>query len=340
MPEFYNEDKLFETIGIDRIDFFDLPRRQRATVNTSYLAAIREARIREVDGDEEEGGGQNNTSEHVQGKGKHLHPRRASDVNDESAFRRATDSGLGVRFQGGRIYDSKYGLTCHWCRQKTLEEHVTCTNELCGGGKRLPVSLCRMCLKNRHGEDIQRAIASNCWVCPACRGSCGAGCRCCCNCGPCRKKAGLGPTHQLIKEARAAHFTNVHDYLIHMATGEDQESIAARKFSHDWGAWLALPYSPKTEKESGGVAAAAAVVDAAVHVSRKDDGDMSDASTITVSKEDDGIADGEEITSGVRGFFSACKKNEQGMAVYTKPVTRKQKLQRTLGLGGIVNNCR
>lgn len=27
--------------------------------------------------------------------------------------------------QGGRVYDSKYGVTCHWCRQKTLEEHVS-----------------------------------------------------------------------------------------------------------------------------------------------------------------------------------------------------------------------
>ena len=29
------------------------------------------------------------------------------------------------RQQGGRVYDSKYGVTCHWCRQKTLEEHVS-----------------------------------------------------------------------------------------------------------------------------------------------------------------------------------------------------------------------
>ena len=35
------------------------------------------------------------------------------------------------------MYDSKYGVTCHWCRQKTLEDHVTCTNSTCGKGKRL-----------------------------------------------------------------------------------------------------------------------------------------------------------------------------------------------------------
>lgn len=50
------------------------------------------------------------------------------------------DSGRGVRWQGGRIYDSKYGVTCHWCRQKTLEDHVTCTHPNCGNGKRMPTS--------------------------------------------------------------------------------------------------------------------------------------------------------------------------------------------------------
>lgn len=42
--------------------------------------------------------------------------------------------------QGGRVYDSKYGVTCHWCRQKTLEEHVTCTHPDCGAGRRLAVA--------------------------------------------------------------------------------------------------------------------------------------------------------------------------------------------------------
>jgi RNase P subunit RPR2 len=26
------------------------------------------------------------------------------------------------------------------CRQKTLEDHVTCTNECCGNGRRMPLS--------------------------------------------------------------------------------------------------------------------------------------------------------------------------------------------------------
>jgi hypothetical protein len=51
------------------------------------------------------------------------------------------------------------------------------------------VHLCsKMCLRNRHGEDCDVAHSSGKWVCPRCRGSCGAGCVTCCNCGPCRKK--------------------------------------------------------------------------------------------------------------------------------------------------------
>jgi hypothetical protein len=107
----------------------------------------------------------------------------------------------------------------------------------------LPKPLCsKMCLKNRHGEDIDQAIASGAWVCPPCRGTCGEGCRTCCNCGPCRKQAGLGPTHQLIKEARSKGFDNVHDFLVHQNSGESRETIAARKAAHSWGAWLEVPF--------------------------------------------------------------------------------------------------
>lgn len=150
------------------------------------------------------------------------------------------DSGKGVRVQGGRVYDSTFGVTCHWCRQKTLEDKVTCTSPGCGKGKRLPTTFCKMCLKNRHGEDFAQATASAKWVCPLCRVSCGPGCVCFCNCGPCRKKAGLEPTHQLVKSAQQAGFDNAHDYLIHLVTKEDPEEIAERKThsSHSWGAWL------------------------------------------------------------------------------------------------------
>lgn len=68
-----------------------------------------------------------------------------------------------------RIYDSVDGVTCHCCRQKTVETHVGCTSEGCGdsrggskknGRRALPNSFCGMCLRNRHGEDVNAAVAS------------------------------------------------------------------------------------------------------------------------------------------------------------------------------------
>lgn len=166
--------------------------------------------------------------------------RNSKPANQTQAGHRRgpVDSGKGVRIQGGRVYDSKLGVCCHWCRQKTLEDHVTCTNPECGGGRRMPLSFCKMCLRNRHGEDVALADASGEWWCPACRGNCGPGCHLCCNCGPCRRKAGMEPTHQIMSLVRGAEFDNVHDYLIHLATGESKEDIAKRKHAFPWGKWV------------------------------------------------------------------------------------------------------
>ncbi|KAL4436108.1 hypothetical protein ABPG77_005556 [Micractinium sp. CCAP 211/92] len=239
LPE-YNEDALADkALGIDRLDLLCRPRRRRVGIDPTHLTAIRERRIKEVDGD------------------------------DAEVPRGPIDSGLGVRIQGGRVYDSKYGVTCHWCRQKTLEEHVTCTHPNCGDGRRLAVSFCKLCLKNRHGEDIAQAEASGQWVCPRCRGSCGDGCTTCCNCGPCRKAAGLAPTHQIINQARAAGFENVHDYLVHQKTGKSAEQIAERKRQAAWGAWLDVPFNPAAaeEEEEEDAAAAAALLQPRRHSS-------------------------------------------------------------------------
>eukprot|EP00878_Enallax_costatus_P008721 GHUV01009115.1.p1 GENE.GHUV01009115.1~~GHUV01009115.1.p1 ORF type:complete len:241 (+),score=85.71 GHUV01009115.1:186-908(+) len=115
----------------------------------------------------------------------------------------------------------------------------------------MPLSFCGKCLKNRHGEDYEAADASGVWWCPACRGSCGPGCVTCCNCGPCRKKAGLEPTHQVVKLARDAGFSNVHDYLVHLVTGETAEQIEARKLEHSWGAWLKADSSDASDQTGG-----------------------------------------------------------------------------------------
>lgn len=136
-------------------------------------------------------------------------------------------SNPGVRIVGCRLYDSVNGQTCHWCRQKTVEDHVQCS--------RCPIRFCGLCLKNRHGEDILvEMYEGNAWVCPKCRNGCGPGCNQCCNCGPCRKAQGLITTGVVVHQARNAGFTNVHDYLIFMNTGESSFEIARRKIGRGW----------------------------------------------------------------------------------------------------------
>lgn len=57
---------------------------------------------------------------------------------------------------------------------------------------------------------------------------------CSCNCGPCRKADGKAPTGQVVFQARNAGFENVHDYLVHLETGETSVEIAQRKVGRDW----------------------------------------------------------------------------------------------------------
>lgn len=76
----------------------------------------------------------------------------------------------GRRVQGGRLYDSVLGQTCHWCRQKTVELHVKCRD--------CTIRFCGPCLLNRNGERIREELCEGVhWVCPKCRGGCGPGCR-------------------------------------------------------------------------------------------------------------------------------------------------------------------
>ncbi|KXZ51268.1 hypothetical protein GPECTOR_13g755 [Gonium pectorale] len=139
---------------------------------------------------------------------------RNKDGDDEDGGPRGPrgprDSGKGMRRQGGQVYDSETGVTCH----------------------------CPRCLRNRHGEDADAAEASGAWVCPCCRGSCGAGCVTCCNCGPCRKRAGMAPTGQIKGDVLAGGYTNAHDYLVGLTTGENQAKLTERKLKQPWGAWM------------------------------------------------------------------------------------------------------
>lgn len=114
--EFYDEDNLYRSLGIDRLDAFSRRGTRCTAPDPERLAALRAGR----------GGAVGGAPDHPADGARPAAPRM--------------DSGRGVRVQGGRVYDSRYGVTCHWCRQKTLEEHVQCTAPGCGGGRRLPVS--------------------------------------------------------------------------------------------------------------------------------------------------------------------------------------------------------
>ncbi|MCO5599416.1 hypothetical protein L7F22_053519 [Adiantum nelumboides] len=153
----------------------------------------------------------------------------------------------GRRLIHGRVYDSVLGVTCHWCRQKTVENHVFCCH--------CTISFCGGCLKNRHGEDIEVEMKDDVqWTCPRCRGGCGPGCDNCCNCGPCRKAQGMEPTGLLVHKARTHGFTNVHDYLIYQKTGECEEIIERRKRGKGWCQTDPLLFCKKQKRNETGSA--------------------------------------------------------------------------------------
>ncbi|CAL8468960.1 g8501 [Coccomyxa elongata] len=109
--------------------------------------------------------------------------------------KRTTDP--GIRVQGGRIYDSKTGTTCHQCRQKTVEVKAKCGT--------CTMYFCPRCLLNRYGEEVDKVNQLPKWSCPKCRDIC--------NCSNCRKKRGLEATGILANMSKAAGFTSVSDLL-------------------------------------------------------------------------------------------------------------------------------
>ncbi|KAI5068472.1 hypothetical protein GOP47_0016817 [Adiantum capillus-veneris] len=157
----------------------------------------------------------------------------SSDENGEFSYKnfrfrpkKKRRQDAGRRHQRGLVYDSTLGITCHFCRQKTTRPHVYC--------RKCVLALCGSCLRNRHGEELEVEVADDNWLCPMCRGGCGRGCKNCCNCTFCRKKQGLKPPKFAAGELRAHGFDNVHDYLIHLETGESAYMISARKSGKGW----------------------------------------------------------------------------------------------------------
>jgi len=110
-----------------------------------------------------------------------------------------------VKKRAGRVYDNINGLTCHQCRQKTIDEKTEC----CVHENVKPVGVhhyCRICLLNRYGEHLEEVKLLDNWACPYCRGVC--------NCSFCRKKKGKTPTGILTQRVRKQGFASVSDFLL------------------------------------------------------------------------------------------------------------------------------
>eukprot|EP00198_Chlamydomonas_reinhardtii_P003697 XP_001693033.1 cell cycle associated protein [Chlamydomonas reinhardtii] len=116
------------------------------------------------------------------------------------------DSGKGVRKQGGKLYDSATGVTCHWCRQKTVDRKVTCTHPACGR-TRMPYSFCERCLWNRHG------------------GRGGGGGERLVGVPPVPWQMDLPPTGQVKKHVKELGYTNAHDWLVGKITSEPDTAV-------------------------------------------------------------------------------------------------------------------
>lgn len=96
---------------------------------------------------------------------------QARDIRTSHRAIKPRNTNPGRRVQGGRLYDSALGKTCHWCRQKTVEHHVKC--------RECNINYCGPCLQNRMGENIREELAEGVrWLCPKCRNGCGPGCDC------------------------------------------------------------------------------------------------------------------------------------------------------------------
>eukprot|EP00884_Botryococcus_braunii_P009655 jgi/Botrbrau1/18691/Bobra.0386s0019.1 len=125
--------------------------------------------------------------------------RKASKRVDSEGIdhKKRRQNNPGIRVQGGRIYDSEKGTTCHQCRQKTVE-----TKAKCGS---CTLYWCPRCLLNRYGEDVEKVSAQAKWDCPRCRALC--------NCSNCRKKAGKEATGILSAISKAGGYNSVCDML-------------------------------------------------------------------------------------------------------------------------------
>jgi len=100
-----------------------------------------------------------------------------------------------------KVY-SQNGTTCHQCRQKTIDQKTICRSGHCAGVRGM---FCGICLRNRYGQDVRKALKDPDWWCPPCMDYC--------NCSICRNRIGKGATGIMTQLAISRGFASVHHYL-------------------------------------------------------------------------------------------------------------------------------
>ncbi|GBF99730.1 hypothetical protein Rsub_12443 [Raphidocelis subcapitata] len=129
----------------------------------------------------------------------------------------------------GSMYDSRVGITCHFCRQKKL-----CGEEGCPRCSRRSVTaecigktecskcqgptgrFCRACLQLRYGQTLESAraeMAKGEWLCPHCHEDEHPHDGWMCNSSICMKRRGFKPTGIAIYDAQQRGFVSVAHWL-------------------------------------------------------------------------------------------------------------------------------
>ncbi|KAK9278032.1 hypothetical protein L1049_028376 [Liquidambar formosana] len=127
----------------------------------------------------------------------------------------------------GSVYDSIFGICCHFCRQKKLcgeEDCKRCSNldvdQPCLGKTDCSVChssngvLCRGCLKVRYGEEMEEVRDNKEWMCPHCIEDKGINPFWICNSSLCLKKRKMAPTGIAIFRAREMGYKSVAHLLM------------------------------------------------------------------------------------------------------------------------------
>lgn len=145
----------------------------------------------------------------------------SSNDDDEEEEEESRSKGKG---RGRGRNSSMPGITCHQCKQKTMETKSCC--QFCylrynpyKSSKNIeqhPIAdwqsfsshFCSTCLKNRYGQDVdfKNGDLPQEWKCPICEGIC--------NCSSCRRRSDKVPYSVTTREALKRGYSNVNEMLI------------------------------------------------------------------------------------------------------------------------------